>query len=111
MFLEDSTRISTKLIWGDLGELATDSMDRQIDLRRALHLFHVRLVSDLTRSAPLDPLRPVLFTWISLVVDEEGVPFRGLCNKLRNRFAVRLVLEFSDKGVGRRVEEWARLVK
>ena len=92
-------------------ERAADSVVRYVVLRRALQLIEVLLVPDLARSAPLDPLRPVLFSCVSLVVDEERVHFRRQPDELGDRFAVRLVLLFDNHFVVGRIAEWDRLVE
>ena len=54
------------------------------------------LMPDVTRTAPLDTLRQVLFYCVSLVADEERVDFRPQSNEVGDRLTVRLVLEFAN---------------
>ena len=112
VFFEDSPRIFTNLNCIDVVErAAANSVVRWLLLCRALQLSEILLVPDLTRSAPLDSLRPVLFCCVSLVIDQERVHFRPQSKKLGDRLAVYLVLEFPNRFVVGRVEEWTRLVE
>ena len=90
---------------------ADDSVVRKVILHLALQLIEVLLVSDLRRSAPLDPLRPVLFGPGALFDDEEPVHFPPQSNDVGDRFAGRLVLEFANHFFVGGVEDWTRLVK
>ena len=69
MFFEGSSRIYTNGKRVDLVERADKSVVRNEVLPRAVQLIHVLLVPDLPRSSPLDPLLPMLFRCLSLVVD------------------------------------------
>ena len=111
MLFEGCTKISTNLDRVDLLEHAANSVLWQVVFGRALQLIGVLLVSDLSRSAPLDSIRPVLFCCVSLVVDEERVHFRSQSKEIGDRLADRLVLEFANHFIVGRVEEWARLVE
>ena len=67
----------------------------------SLKVVEILLVPDLLGGATLDSLRAMFFQWTALIVDQEGVHLRLQTNKLGDRFAVRLVLEFADHIVGR----------
>ena len=72
-----------------------DSLVGQVVLRPAMQLIQVLLVSDLRRSAPLDPLRQKLLPGVTLAVDEERLDLRPQPNELCDRLAARL-LEFAN---------------
>ena len=89
MFFERSPRISNYLNGVDLVERSSDSVNRQVVLRRALLLINVLLMQDLQRSAALDPLCLILFAYVALVIDEEPV---HLWPQSKEQLTVRLVL-------------------
>ena len=76
MFFVGSTRISTKLDLVHLVDRPDNSVVLQVVFGKALLLIEVLLVSDLSRGAPLNPLRRVLFGCASVLVEEVLVHFR-----------------------------------
>ena len=111
MFFESRPRISIYLNGGDHAERAGNSVIRQVVLCRALQLMQVLLVPNLRRSAPLAPLRSVLFGSVAIVLDEERVHLRPHSNELGHRLAARLVVEFANRFLVRGVEVWTRIVE
>ena len=52
-------------------QCCADSMVSHVGLCRALQFVQILLVSDLARGSALDPFRPVVLRWATLVVDME----------------------------------------
>ena len=105
MFFDGWTRILTNIHPVDLVERASHSVIWEVVLIRVLQLLHLLQLPNVPGCATLDPLLPMLFGWMALVVDKEPVYLRPNSRELVDRLAVRLVIEFANHIVDGRVEQ------